>query len=133
MSTKRGFYHKKCFSCIKCKTQIGYFNAIEGPDDEVKQNNPTISVFFHFKIFHIFPHSSRLHIPFFVFRSTARFAINAIMDLEDTTNSEKKRNFHATKSLPKLALDAKVYSSNGVVFLTLLIRRGLHMLFHNSY
>merc|ERR1712045_935499 len=35
MSTKRGFYHKKCFSCIKCKTQIGYFNAIEGPDDEV--------------------------------------------------------------------------------------------------
>jgi hypothetical protein len=35
MSTKRGFYHKKCFSCIKCKTQVGYFNAIEGPDDEV--------------------------------------------------------------------------------------------------
>jgi len=35
MSTKRGFYHKKCFSCIKCKSQVGYFNAIEGPDDEV--------------------------------------------------------------------------------------------------
>ena len=108
MSTKRGFYHKKCFSCIKCKTQIGYFNAIEGPDDEVKQNNPTISVFSSFKIFHIFPHDLRLHIPFFVFRSTARFAINGIMDLEDTTNLEKKLNFHATKSLPKLALDAKV-------------------------
>ena len=53
MSTKRGFYHKKCFSCIKCKTQIGYFNAIEGPDDEVKQNNPTISVFFFFTYFPI--------------------------------------------------------------------------------
>merc|ERR1739846_216271 len=35
MSTKRGFYHKKCFACIKCRTQVGYFNAIEGPDDEV--------------------------------------------------------------------------------------------------
>jgi len=35
MNTKRGLYHKKCFSCIKCKTQVGYFNAIEGPDDEV--------------------------------------------------------------------------------------------------
>ena len=105
MSTKRGFYHKKCFSCIKCKTQIGYFNAIEGPDDEVKQNNPIISVFF---IFHIFPHSLRLHTPFLVFRSTARFATNGIMDLADTTNSEKKLNFHATKSLPKLASDVKV-------------------------
>jgi hypothetical protein len=41
-------------------------------------------------------------------RCTARFAINGIMDLEDTTNSEKKLNFHATKSLPKLALDVKV-------------------------
>ena len=60
MSTKRGFYHKKCFSCIKCKTQIGYFNAIEGPDDEVKQNNPTISVL----IFHLFLHSLKLHIRF---------------------------------------------------------------------
>ena len=35
MNTKRGLYHKKCFSCIKCKSQVGYFNAIEGPDDEV--------------------------------------------------------------------------------------------------
>ena len=35
MSTKKGFYHKKCFSCIKCKAQVDYFNAIEGPDDEV--------------------------------------------------------------------------------------------------
>ena len=35
MNSKRGLYHKKCFSCIKCKTQVGYFNAIEGPDDEV--------------------------------------------------------------------------------------------------
>ena len=35
MNSKKGFYHKKCFSCIKCKTQTDYFNAIEGPDDEV--------------------------------------------------------------------------------------------------
>jgi hypothetical protein len=41
-------------------------------------------------------------------RSIARFAINGIMDLEDTTNLEKKLNFHATKSLPKLALGVKV-------------------------
>jgi len=36
MNSKKGFYHKKCFSCIKCKAQTDYFNAIEGPDDEVK-------------------------------------------------------------------------------------------------
>jgi len=35
MTTKRGLYHKKCFACIKCKSQLGYFGAIEGPDDEV--------------------------------------------------------------------------------------------------
>jgi len=35
MTTKRGLYHKKCFACIKCKTQVGYYGAIEGPDDEV--------------------------------------------------------------------------------------------------
>ena len=60
MNTKRGCYHKKCFSCIKCKAQVGYFNAIEGPDDEVKQNNPTM----YRCIFHLCPHSLRLHIPF---------------------------------------------------------------------
>ena len=42
MNTKRGLYHKKCFSCIKCKTNVGYFNAIEGPDDEVKFINKVI-------------------------------------------------------------------------------------------
>ena len=36
MNSKKGFYHKKCFSCIKCKVQTDYFNAIEGPDDEVR-------------------------------------------------------------------------------------------------
>ena len=35
MNTKRGLYHKKCFSCIKCKGNLDYSNAIEGPDDEV--------------------------------------------------------------------------------------------------
>jgi len=35
MTTKRGFYHKKCFACIKCKGCLNYSNAIEGPDDEV--------------------------------------------------------------------------------------------------
>jgi len=35
MNSKKGFYHKKCFSCIKCKAQTDYFNAIEGPDDEI--------------------------------------------------------------------------------------------------
>ena len=35
MTTKRGLYHKKCFACIKCKSQLGYFGAIEGPDDDV--------------------------------------------------------------------------------------------------
>ena len=35
MTTKRGLYHTKCFSCIKCKCQLDYFGAIEGPDDQV--------------------------------------------------------------------------------------------------
>ena len=35
MTTKRGCYHKKCFACIKCKANLNYSNAIEGPDDEV--------------------------------------------------------------------------------------------------
>lgn len=35
MNTKKGLYHKKCFACIKCRSQLSYFNAIEGPDDEV--------------------------------------------------------------------------------------------------
>uniref|UniRef100_A0A0K2UFF9 LIM zinc-binding domain-containing protein n=1 Tax=Lepeophtheirus salmonis TaxID=72036 RepID=A0A0K2UFF9_LEPSM len=35
MNTKRGLYHKRCFNCIKCKNQLDYFKAIEGPDDEV--------------------------------------------------------------------------------------------------
>jgi len=35
MTTKRGLYHKKCFACIKCKTQLGYYGAIEGPDDDI--------------------------------------------------------------------------------------------------
>ena len=35
MITKRGLYHKRCFACIKCKHQLDYFKAIEGPDDEV--------------------------------------------------------------------------------------------------
>lgn len=35
MNTKRGLYHKKCFSCIKCKSELDYYKAIEGPDDEV--------------------------------------------------------------------------------------------------
>ena len=35
MNTKRGLYHKKCFSCVACKSQLHYYGAIEGPDDEV--------------------------------------------------------------------------------------------------
>ena len=35
MITKRGLYHKKCFACVKCKHQLDYFLAIEGPDNEV--------------------------------------------------------------------------------------------------
>jgi len=35
MITKRGLYHKKCFACFKCKHQLDYYLAIEGPDDEV--------------------------------------------------------------------------------------------------
>lgn len=35
MNTKRGLYHKKCFACIKCRSQLGYFNCIEGPDDDI--------------------------------------------------------------------------------------------------
>jgi hypothetical protein len=35
MNTKKGLYHKKCFSCITCKSQLHYYGAIEGPDDEV--------------------------------------------------------------------------------------------------
>ena len=35
MITKRGMYHKKCFSCVACKSQLQYYGAIEGPDDEV--------------------------------------------------------------------------------------------------
>ena len=35
MITKRGLYHKKCFACIKCRHQLDYFLAIEGPDNEV--------------------------------------------------------------------------------------------------
>jgi len=35
MTTKRGLYHKKCFSCISCRCQLHYYGAIEGPDDEV--------------------------------------------------------------------------------------------------
>ena len=35
MNTKKGLYHKKCFSCISCRSQLHYYGAIEGPDDEV--------------------------------------------------------------------------------------------------
>ena len=35
MNTKKGMYHKKCFACISCKSQLHYYGAIEGPDDEV--------------------------------------------------------------------------------------------------
>jgi cysteine/glycine-rich protein len=35
MNTKKGLYHKKCFSCISCRSQLNYYGAIEGPDDEV--------------------------------------------------------------------------------------------------
>ena len=35
MNTKRGLYHKKCFACCKCKSQLDYFNCIEGPDDDI--------------------------------------------------------------------------------------------------
>ena len=35
MNTKRGMYHKKCFACVSCKSQLHYYGAIEGPDDEV--------------------------------------------------------------------------------------------------
>jgi len=35
MITKKGYYHKKCFACFKCRHQLDYFLAIEGPDDEV--------------------------------------------------------------------------------------------------
>ena len=41
MTTKRGSYHKKCFACIKCKSNLNYSNGIEGPDDEV--------IYTHFK------------------------------------------------------------------------------------
>ena len=36
MNTKKGLYHKRCFSCIACRSQLDYFGAIEGPDDEVR-------------------------------------------------------------------------------------------------
>ena len=35
MNTKKGLYHKKCFACISCRSQLHYYGAIEGPDDEV--------------------------------------------------------------------------------------------------
>lgn len=35
MNTKKGLYHKRCFSCITCHGQLHYYGAIEGPDDEV--------------------------------------------------------------------------------------------------
>ena len=35
MITKRGWYHKRCFACCKCKSQLDYFNCIEGPDDDI--------------------------------------------------------------------------------------------------
>ena len=44
MITKRGVYHKKCFSCINCKCQLSYYGAIEAPDNEVNfYNNFQIS------------------------------------------------------------------------------------------
>ena len=35
MNTKKGLYHKRCFSCIACRSNLHYYGAIEGPDDEV--------------------------------------------------------------------------------------------------
>ncbi len=33
--TKRAPYHKKCFTCIKCKHQLDASNFTNGPDAEV--------------------------------------------------------------------------------------------------
>ena len=100
MTTKKGFYHKKCFSCIKCKTQVGYFNAIEGPDDEV---NITFNIFlllFNLRIFIMYLN--------FSLRCTAKFATWDIMDPVGTTSLEKKLLSLVTKSRQKLVSDAKV-------------------------
>ena len=32
---KSGSYHKKCFTCIKCKHQLDATNFANGPDNEV--------------------------------------------------------------------------------------------------
>ena len=35
MTTKTGFYHKKCFSCGSCKRALDYQLCTEGPDSNV--------------------------------------------------------------------------------------------------
>ena len=35
MTAKTGFYHKKCFTCIKCKRALDYQLCTEGPDNEL--------------------------------------------------------------------------------------------------
>ena len=32
---KSGAYHKKCFTCVKCKHQLDATNFANGPDNEV--------------------------------------------------------------------------------------------------
>ena len=39
MITKRGLYHKKCFTCFKCKAAIDYFNCIEGRVEDLSLGN----------------------------------------------------------------------------------------------
>ena len=41
MSTKRAMYHKKCFTCFRCKTAMNYGSAVEAPDDEVRNYSIT--------------------------------------------------------------------------------------------
>lgn len=56
MNTKKGLYHKRCFSCIACKSQLHYYGAIEGPDDEVlfddvARKKTTIPLFFLLQVY----------------------------------------------------------------------------------
>ena len=35
MTTKRGFYHKKCFTCGNCKRALDYQLCTEAPDNDI--------------------------------------------------------------------------------------------------
>ena len=136
MSTKRGFYHKKCFSCIKCKTQIGYFNAIEGPDDEVKKNNPTISVFF---FSHISPQFEITH-SLFCLQVYCKICYKRYHGPGGHNKFGEKTEFPCDEESPEACIRCKgifikrcSFFNTFSTFNSTLIRRGLHMLFHNLY